>query len=271
MRVTSAFSRLLDLPGVWVRSVDFEPDRVCVTVALRRRRLQCPKCSYCTRHRENKQHHDSTWRHLDLGSGASRSRARAAASYTVLSTASTSRAFPVRPRRRAAWRRDYDSLVAWLSTKTDSPPTCRPDDDRLADDRADRRACRRRRPSPRAGPSSSCSISRSTRSRRHQGPQLPDAGQQPPPPLRPPGTARTRGGQQAGSSFFAELDPPTTDRPVHGGAVVGAPPDDNGPVRRLPDRAPPTAARSDRLARARQGVEAASSRAPAGWGRSRWT
>ncbi len=67
MRVTSAFSRLLDLPGVWVRSVGFEPDRVVVTVALRRRRLRCPKCSYSTSHRESRQHHDSVWRHLDLG------------------------------------------------------------------------------------------------------------------------------------------------------------------------------------------------------------
>jgi transposase len=67
MRVTSAFSRLLDLPGVWVRSVLFELDLVVVTVALRRRRLHCPKCSYSTRHRENRQHHESVWRHLDLG------------------------------------------------------------------------------------------------------------------------------------------------------------------------------------------------------------
>jgi transposase len=67
MRVTSAFSRLLALPGVWVRSVGFEPDRVLVTVALCRRRLQCPKCSYSTRHRFNRQRHESFWRHLDLG------------------------------------------------------------------------------------------------------------------------------------------------------------------------------------------------------------
>ena len=43
MRVTSAFSRLLCLPGVRVRSVSFEPSRiVLVTVALRARRLRCP-------------------------------------------------------------------------------------------------------------------------------------------------------------------------------------------------------------------------------------
>jgi transposase len=67
MRVTGAFSRLLSLPGVWVREVSFEPGRVVVTVVLRRRRLQCPKCSYLTWNRENKQRHDSTWGHLDLG------------------------------------------------------------------------------------------------------------------------------------------------------------------------------------------------------------
>ena len=67
MRITTAFNRLLDLTGVWVRTVSFQPDRVVVTVALKRRRLQCPKCSYTTSHRESKQHHDSVWRHLDLG------------------------------------------------------------------------------------------------------------------------------------------------------------------------------------------------------------
>jgi transposase len=42
VRVTTAFSRLLRLPGVWVRQVRFEPDRVVVEVALKRRRLQWP-------------------------------------------------------------------------------------------------------------------------------------------------------------------------------------------------------------------------------------
>ena len=67
MRVTAAFSRLLDLPGVWVRKVRFEPDRVIVWVALRRKKLVCPKCSYSTMARENEQDHDSVWRAVDLG------------------------------------------------------------------------------------------------------------------------------------------------------------------------------------------------------------
>jgi hypothetical protein len=39
VRVTTAFNHLLRLPGASVRGVRFEPDRVVVTVALRRRRL----------------------------------------------------------------------------------------------------------------------------------------------------------------------------------------------------------------------------------------
>ena len=54
MRVTAAFSRLLDLPGVWVKKVRFEPGRVVVWVALRRKRLCCPKCSYSTMAREKR-------------------------------------------------------------------------------------------------------------------------------------------------------------------------------------------------------------------------
>ena len=44
MRVTTAFSRLLRLArGCWVRKVRFDPDRVVVEVALRRRRLRLPE------------------------------------------------------------------------------------------------------------------------------------------------------------------------------------------------------------------------------------
>ena len=67
MRVATAFSRLLRLPGVWVRKVRFEPDRVVVEVALRRRLLVCPECGYSTRARKDKRPVDSVWRHLDLG------------------------------------------------------------------------------------------------------------------------------------------------------------------------------------------------------------
>ena len=123
MRVSTAFSRLLDLPGVWVRSVKFERDRVVVTVALRRRRLRCPKCSYSTRHRENKQRHDSVWRHLDLG----RWRLEVHARLRRLRCPEHGALVEGVPFARdgARFTRDFENLVAWLVTKTDKTATCR--------------------------------------------------------------------------------------------------------------------------------------------------
>jgi transposase len=115
VRVATAFSRLLDLPGVWVRSVGFEPGCVVVTVALRRRRLQCPKCSYSTRHRESKQHHDSVWRHLDLG----RWRLEVHARLRRLRCPERGAHVEGVPFARdgARFTRDFENLVVWLATK----------------------------------------------------------------------------------------------------------------------------------------------------------
>jgi transposase len=123
VRVCAAFCRLLDLPGVWVRRVRFEPRRVVVTVALRRRRLQCPKCPYMTWHRENEQHHDSTWRHLDLGTWRLEVHAR------LRRLRCPEHGVHVEgvpfARDGARCTRDFDDLVAWLATKTDKTATCR--------------------------------------------------------------------------------------------------------------------------------------------------
>ena len=123
MRVTSAFSRLLALPGVWVRAVRFEPDRVVVTVALRARCLRCPKCSYSTRHRENRQRHDSVWRHLDLGRWRLEVHARLRR-LVCPEHGALVEAVPF-ARDGARFTADFDNLVAWLATKTDKTATCR--------------------------------------------------------------------------------------------------------------------------------------------------
>ena len=123
MRITTAFNRLLDLTGVWVRTVSFQPDRVVVTVALKRRRLQCPKCSYTTSHRESKQHHDSVWRHLDLGVWRLEIHAR------LRRLRCPEHGVHVEgvpfARDGARFTRDFENLVAWLMTKTDRTATCR--------------------------------------------------------------------------------------------------------------------------------------------------
>lgn len=123
MRVSTAFSRLLCLPGVWVRSVRFEADGVVVTVALRSGRLQCPKCSYSTPHRESRQHHDSVWRHLDLGVWCLQVRARLRR-LRCPEHGALVEGVPF-ARSGARFTRDFENLVAWLATKTDKTATCR--------------------------------------------------------------------------------------------------------------------------------------------------
>jgi len=123
VRVTAAFSRLLDLSGIWVKKVRFDPDRVVVWVALRRKKLVCPKCSYSTMARENVQDHDSVWRHLDLGVWRLEVRAR------LRRLRCPEHGVHVEgvpfARDGARFTRDFENLVAWLMSKTDRTATCR--------------------------------------------------------------------------------------------------------------------------------------------------
>lgn len=67
MRVTTAFNRLLSLPGVSVTEVCFEDEQLVVDVALRRRRLQCPECTFSTAACYDTRPVFSRWRHTDMG------------------------------------------------------------------------------------------------------------------------------------------------------------------------------------------------------------
>jgi transposase len=117
VRVTAAFSRLLRLDGVWIKTVRFEPDRVVVGVALRRRRLHCPECSFATRHRHDRRPVDSVWRHLDLGVWRLEVRAR----LRRLECPGHGVRVEGVPfaRAKVGFTRDFEQLVAWLATRTD--------------------------------------------------------------------------------------------------------------------------------------------------------
>jgi len=123
MRVSTAFSRLLRLKGVWVKAVRFEPDRVLVEVALRRRRLVCPECAFSTPHRHNVREAQSVWRHLDLGVWRLEIRAtlrRLSCPRHGVRTESVPFARP-----GSGFTRDFEALVAWLASKTDKSTICR--------------------------------------------------------------------------------------------------------------------------------------------------
>ena len=117
MRVTAAFSRLLRLPGVWVRKVRFESDRVIVEVALCRRRLICPECGYSSRARKDTRPEDSVWRHLDLGVWRLEVHCRRRRLWCPVHGARTEGVPFARP--GAEFTRDFECLVAWLATRTD--------------------------------------------------------------------------------------------------------------------------------------------------------
>ena len=65
VRVTTAYNRMLGLPGAWVRDVAFSEGAMIVTVALRRKRPVCSGCG--ARGLRIKDHRVKRWRHLDIG------------------------------------------------------------------------------------------------------------------------------------------------------------------------------------------------------------
>jgi hypothetical protein len=117
VRVSTAFCRLLRLEGVRVRDVWFEPDRVVVWVALRRRRLVCPLCEFSTPHRHDIRPVDSVWRHLDLGVWRLELRVRLRRLVCPAHGVRTE-AVPF-ARYRSDFTRDFEQLVAWLASRTD--------------------------------------------------------------------------------------------------------------------------------------------------------
>jgi transposase len=67
VRVTTAFKRLLRLPGASVIDVSFSAEGVVVTVGLRRRRRVCAECGQTGRGLQVHDRRLKRWRHLDLG------------------------------------------------------------------------------------------------------------------------------------------------------------------------------------------------------------
>ena len=117
VRVTTAFNRLLVLDGVNVTRVEFEPDAVVVTVALRRRNLLCPVCDYSTRHRYDTRPVDSRWRHLDLGMWRLEIHALLRRLWCPTHGVRTEGVPFARP--GSGFTADFESLVAWLATRMD--------------------------------------------------------------------------------------------------------------------------------------------------------
>ena len=120
MRVQTAFTRMLGLPGASVIDVSFGAEGVIVTVRLRRRRRVCSRCGQTSRRLEIHDRRVKRWRHLDLGANRCviecelrRLRCRDCGVHLE--------AVPwARP--DAQYTRDFDDLVAWLAQQMAKTP-----------------------------------------------------------------------------------------------------------------------------------------------------
>src|SRR5712692_5964860 len=113
MRVSTAFNRLLQVPGASVQTVRFEREGLVVSLRRRARRLVCPRCG-CLGRAGYDRRERRRWRHLDLGSTrcyleCELRRFRCPGCERVVTEAV--------PWARAGARftRDFEDLVAWLA------------------------------------------------------------------------------------------------------------------------------------------------------------
>ena len=120
MRVTSAFKRLLRLPGASVVDVSFGTEGVIVTVRLRRHRRICALCGQTGRHLEIHDRRLKRWRHLDLGA----SRCVIECELRLLRCPDCGvRMEPVPWARAGAHHtRDFEDVVAWLAQQMAKTP-----------------------------------------------------------------------------------------------------------------------------------------------------
>jgi transposase len=123
VRDTTVFKRLMDLPGVTVSEVNFQPTRVVVTVKLSSRKLHCPACGFTTRARYDTRPVFSSWRHLDLG----RWRLEVRADLRRIDCPTHGARTEGVPFARSGSRftRDFEDLVGWLATSMDKTALCR--------------------------------------------------------------------------------------------------------------------------------------------------
>lgn len=118
MRVSTAFNKILALPGATVTDVDFAEEGIVVSVRLRRRRLRCP-CGFTTRSRYDTK--CRRWRHID----AATSKIWIEADIRRLDCPSCGVRTEEVPFARPGARhtRDFEDVVAWLAQRTDKTTT----------------------------------------------------------------------------------------------------------------------------------------------------
>lgn len=121
MRVTTAFNKMLSIPGASVSSVVFAPEGIVVGLRRRPGRPVCP-CG-----RKGTATYDTSirrWRHLDLGASKLLLEAQIRRLYCRRCDRVVTEAVPwARPRARHS--RDFEDVVAWLAQRCDKTTIAR--------------------------------------------------------------------------------------------------------------------------------------------------
>jgi transposase len=121
VRVTTAFNRLLRLPGASVIDVSLTGEGVIVCVRLRRRRRVCARCGQTGSRLAVHDRRVKRWRHLDLG--ATRCVIECELRLLRCPDCRVVRAEPVPWARPGAHHtRDFEDVVAWLAQQMAKTP-----------------------------------------------------------------------------------------------------------------------------------------------------
>ncbi len=121
MRVTTAFNRMLCLPGASVIDVSFGDQGVIVTVRLRRRRRVCSTCGQVGGQVHGRR--IKRWRHLDLGAN----RCVIECELRRLHCRDCGVRLEAVPwaRAGAGYTRDFEDVTAWLAQQMAKTPIAR--------------------------------------------------------------------------------------------------------------------------------------------------
>jgi transposase len=115
VRATTAFNKMLAIPGADVAGVTFTPAGIVVSLRRRARRLRCP-CGWSTRAVYDRS--TRRWRHLDLGAARlylqAEIRRLACRRCGLVRTETVAWARPA-----ARFTRDFEDVVAYLAQRTD--------------------------------------------------------------------------------------------------------------------------------------------------------
>jgi transposase len=115
MRASTAFNRILQLPGATVSSVQFTDEAIVVGIRARQRQLCCPSCGYRCSGRYDQSRR--RWRHLDIGS--CRLFLEATIRRLCCPTCGVRTETVPWARPGARHTRDFEDVITWLAQRTD--------------------------------------------------------------------------------------------------------------------------------------------------------